>query len=177
MLKTDRKGDTMLADAPWSPRRLCEIRTAAGFKSQRRLALKSGVDQQTISRIEGGGNISVETSQKLAPFLHLNHPALFIAHNLAVAAESLVRGYISLAEAKRDRNYIEQMLLQTADLPYDQYQACNRTLEQLNEVIVQLNRVRHEHTDWPGSDDPNLKTTDIGGLDPVRPLQAIPRTA
>lgn len=163
----------MRPDQPWTPQRLGEIREEAGFRSQRQLAMKSGVDQQTISRIEGGGNISVDTSQKLAPFLKIEHPALFIAHNLAITTEALVRGYMSLADAKRDRNYIEHMLLQTTHLPQDHYKACETTLEQLNEVIGELNKVRHDHAgEWPGADDPALKTVQVSGTQtpqPVRP--------
>ena len=154
----------MRPDQPWTPKMLQELREKAGFTSQRQLALKSGADQQTINRIEAGGTMSIETSKKLAPLLNIDHPALFIAHNLAVTTGELVRGYLSLNQAKRDRNYIESMLQQTTHLPPEQFRACQTTLGKLNEVISELQAVRHKHSaDWPGADSPEVEEEEVSG--------------
>lgn len=150
----------------WTPERLQTLRHRAGFDSQRKLARASTVDPTTIARIESGGNLSMETANKLAAHLRINPMVLFVAHNLAVTTSQLVIGYISLHEAKKDRNYIEHMLANLLTpglaLPSDQFNACQATLTQLNDVIQAFNNFAHGHAgQWPGASEILLERQSI----------------
>lgn len=131
--------------SPWRPWRLQVARLQRGFTSQRKLAIASGVDQQTINRVEAGANVSEETSERLAHYLQLSPHALYIAHNLAIVTDELARGYRSLAQAKRDRNYLENVIHNVAaTIPPDQASICAATLDELNHVIYAL-QAAHQH--------------------------------
>lgn len=148
-------------EKPWTPQTLSYYRKNAGFPSQRKLAQKTGVDQQTISRIEAGGTISQGTAEKIGRALGVEPPALFIAHNVALIAYDLSRGRHSLSQAKRNRNYIEDMLAKTENLNPHHYAICHVTLAKLNEIIEELHQIRHVHIeDWPGAADVDEEIAD-----------------
>ena len=142
-------------EKPWTPRCLKEIREARGFDSQRKLAAATGVDPQTISRIEAGGTMSLATATKLAPPLSNFPEALFVTHNLTIIQRELTRGYLSRAQARKDRNYLEDVIQQAAGkMPTQDYEACKNALDELNETIERLHNPAVAHAkDWPSHMD------------------------
>jgi len=57
-----------------------DLREKAGYRSQRQLALESGVANSTIARIESGEQSpSPETLKKLAPYLKTDYEILMVA--------------------------------------------------------------------------------------------------
>lgn len=139
----------------WTPRCLREIREPRGFDSQRKLAQASGVDPQTISRIEAGGTMSLATAKKLAPPLYNLPEALFVTHNLTIIQRELTRGYLSRAQARKDRNYLEDVIAQAAPkMPTQDYEACKNALVALNDTIERLHNAAIAHgEDWPSHMD------------------------
>lgn len=94
-------------------------REKAGYKSQRQLAIESGVSPTTISRIEAGlQRAEPKTLQKLAPFLNISYGELL-----------KIAGYIPEDEKFEDYNIPEDYA--------QKYKVTKRDLKQYDEFIKQ----------------------------------------